>query len=86
MEASRLEIQWKKICDQEKRSKERNRELLKEFERVEQHASMLAVKTDRLKSYKVLLSGTWEQIHQFGLVKETKLIRGVRDNFGMAKG
>ena len=57
MEASRLEIQWKKICDQEKRSKERNRELLKEFERVEQHASMLAVKTDRLKSYKVLLSG-----------------------------
>lgn len=52
MEASRLEIQWKKICDQEKRSKERNRELLKEFERVEQHAYMLAVKTDRLKSYK----------------------------------
>ena len=56
MEASRLEIQWKKICDQEKRSKQRNRDLLKDFERVEQHAAMLAVKTDRLKTYKVLLS------------------------------
>lgn len=52
MEASRLEIQWKKICDQEKRSKQRNRDLLKDFERVEQHAVMLAVKTDRLKTYK----------------------------------
>ena len=60
MEATRLEIHWKKICDQEKRSKERNRELLKEFERVEQHASMLAVKTERLKAYKVVLSVTWE--------------------------
>ena len=37
MDAKRLEIQWKKICDHEKRNKERNRELLKDFERVEQH-------------------------------------------------
>ena len=55
MEANRLEIQWKKVCDHEKRSKERNRELLKDFERVEQHAAMLAVKTERLKAYKVTL-------------------------------
>ncbi|KAL9954801.1 hypothetical protein ACROYT_G042380 [Oculina patagonica] len=52
LEANRLEIQWKKICDHEKRSKERNRELLKDFERVEQHAALLAVKTERLKVYK----------------------------------
>ena len=55
MEANRLEIQWKKVCDHEKRSKERNRELLKDFERVEQHAATLAVKTERLKAYKVTL-------------------------------
>ena len=47
-------MQWKQICENEKRSKERNRELLKDFERVERHAAMLAVKSDRLKSYKVI--------------------------------
>lgn len=47
-------MQWKKICENEKKSKERNRELLKDFERVERHAAMLAVKSDRLKSYKVI--------------------------------
>ena len=46
-------MQWKKNCENEKKSKERNRELLKDFERVERHAAMLAVKSDRLRSYKV---------------------------------
>ena len=53
LEANRLELQWKKICDRERRSKERNRELLQDFERVEKHAAVLAVKSERLKSYKV---------------------------------
>ena len=56
LEAKRLETQWKKVCDHEKRSKERNKELLKDFERVEQHAALLAVKTERLKAYKVTLT------------------------------
>jgi len=55
LEAKRLETQWKRICDHEKRSKERNKELLKDFDRVEQHAALLAVKTERLKAYKVIL-------------------------------
>lgn len=58
LEAKRLETQWKKICDHEKRSKERNKELLKDFERVEQHAALLAVKTERLKAYKVTLTSS----------------------------
>ena len=58
LDAKRLETQWKKICDHEKRSKERNKELLKDFERVEQHAALLAVKTERLKAYKVILTSS----------------------------
>ena len=58
LEAKRLETQWKKICDHEKRSKERNKELLKDFERVEKHAALLAVKTERLKAYKVALTSS----------------------------
>lgn len=53
LEAKRLETQWKRICDHEKRSMERNKELLKDYDRVEQHAALLAVKTERLKAYKV---------------------------------
>ena len=55
LEASRLEIHWKKICDREKKSKERNQKLLEDFERVEQHANALAARSDRLMAYKVLL-------------------------------
>ena len=54
LEAKRLETQWKRICAHEKRSMERNKELLKDFDRVEQHAALLAVKTERLKAYKVI--------------------------------
>ena len=53
LEASRLELHWKKLCEQEKRSKERNRELLRDFDRVEQQAAVLDAKTQRLKAAKV---------------------------------
>lgn len=75
LEAKRLETQWKKICDHEKRSKERNKELLKDFERVEQHAALLAVKTERLKAYKVTLTSSVVLFLYFlqGLVSESEL-------------
>ena len=74
LEAKRLETQWKKICDHEKRSKERNKELLKDFERVEQHAALLAVKTERLKAYKVTLTSSVVLFLYFlvGLVSESE--------------
>ena len=53
MEANRLEIRWKKSVLMKRGA--RNRELLKDFERVEQHAATLAVKTERLKAFIVTL-------------------------------
>ncbi|XP_048586478.1 uncharacterized protein LOC5520708 isoform X2 [Nematostella vectensis] len=47
-----LQRYWQQICNQESASKERNYSLLQDFERVEQHASMLTDKLQRLKSIK----------------------------------
>lgn len=53
LEANRLEMHWKKLCEQEQRSQKRNRELLKDFERVAQQALVFDSRTQRLKAAKV---------------------------------
>ena len=53
-EAKRLELQWSKLCEEEKKSQKRNQKLLEDFERVEHHAGVLAAKTQKLKAAKVL--------------------------------
>ena len=56
MDANRLEIQWKKpVIMKRGTRKEIENCFKKDFERVEQRAAMLAVKTERLKANKVKL-------------------------------
>ena len=53
LRAVRLQNYWKKLCEDEKRSRDRNDQLLREFDRVEAHLSNMAAQTDRLRQMKV---------------------------------
>ncbi|XP_071796439.1 uncharacterized protein [Asterias amurensis] len=50
--ASKLQSYWTKICEDERRSKARNDQLLREYERVDAHVAALSARTDRLKLLK----------------------------------
>lgn len=52
LKAVRLRSYWKKICDDEERSRRRNEQLLREFDRVEAHMAVLAERTQRQRRIK----------------------------------
>ncbi|XP_038075188.1 mediator of RNA polymerase II transcription subunit 15-like [Patiria miniata] len=50
--ASKLQSYWTKICEDERRSRARNEQLLREYDRVEAHVAALSARTDRLRLLK----------------------------------
>ncbi|XP_023933429.1 mastermind-like protein 2 isoform X2 [Lingula anatina] len=52
LRASKLQAQWRKVCEDERKSQLRNEKLMKDVERVENHLSSLSAKTDRLRLLK----------------------------------
>ncbi|XP_005106825.1 centrosomal protein kizuna [Aplysia californica] len=48
MKATRLQTYWRKICDDEKRAKQRNEMLIREFERIDAHMAEMNARTQRL--------------------------------------
>ncbi|XP_019640971.1 PREDICTED: centrosomal protein kizuna-like isoform X2 [Branchiostoma belcheri] len=52
LRASKLQAYWTKLCEDEQKSRVRNEQLLKDFNRVESHVSMLSARTDRLRELK----------------------------------
>ncbi|XP_022089106.1 uncharacterized protein LOC110978421 [Acanthaster planci] len=50
--ASKLQSYWAKVCEDERRSRARNEQLLREYERVEAHVAALSARTDRLRLIK----------------------------------
>ncbi|XP_035667957.1 centrosomal protein kizuna-like isoform X2 [Branchiostoma floridae] len=52
LRASKLQAYWTKLCEDEQKSRVRNEQLLKDFNRVESHVSTLSAKTDRLRELK----------------------------------
>ncbi|XP_041352425.1 centrosomal protein kizuna-like isoform X2 [Gigantopelta aegis] len=52
LKAVKLHTYWKKICDQEKRSKERNEQILRNFERTDAHIASLSARTEKLRFLK----------------------------------
>ena len=52
LKAVRLQSYWKKLCEDEERSRRRNEQLLREFDRVEAHMAVLAERTQRQQRIK----------------------------------
>ena len=52
LKAVRLQCYWKKLCEDEERSRRRNEQLLREFDRVEAHMAVLAERTQRQQRIK----------------------------------
>ncbi|XP_071486888.1 uncharacterized protein [Diadema antillarum] len=52
LRAAKLQSYWKKICEDEKKSKARNEQLLRDFNRVEAHIATLSSRTERLRLLK----------------------------------
>ncbi|KAL5008010.1 hypothetical protein ScPMuIL_013591 [Solemya velum] len=50
--AAKLQSYWKKICEDEKRSKERNEQILRHFDRIEAHLSKVSTRTEKLRVLK----------------------------------
>ena len=53
LRAARLQSYWKKVCEDERKSKDRNEQLLRDFGRVEAHIATLSSRTERLRLLKV---------------------------------
>eukprot|EP00057_Strongylocentrotus_purpuratus_P028792 XP_011683266.1 PREDICTED: centrosomal protein kizuna-like [Strongylocentrotus purpuratus] len=53
LKAARLQSYWKKVCEDERKSKDRNEQLLRDFGRVEAHIATLSSRTERLRLLKV---------------------------------
>ncbi|XP_041469830.1 centrosomal protein kizuna-like isoform X1 [Lytechinus variegatus] len=52
LRANRLQSYWKKVCEDERKSKARNEQLLQDFVRVEAHIATLSSRTERLRLLK----------------------------------
>ena len=49
----KLQSYWKKICDDEKRSKQRNAQLLRDLDRLETNMANLEARREKLRQLKV---------------------------------
>nr|XP_006825281.1 PREDICTED: uncharacterized protein LOC100372498 [Saccoglossus kowalevskii] len=52
LKASKLQSYWKKICEDERKSRVRNEQLLRDFSRLESYITAMSKKTDRLRTLK----------------------------------
>ncbi|CAH1790631.1 unnamed protein product [Owenia fusiformis] len=52
LRAQRLQTHWKKICEEEKRRRKRNEQLIRDFERVENHMKALNARSQNLQVMK----------------------------------
>ncbi|XP_067680739.1 centrosomal protein kizuna-like [Haliotis asinina] len=52
LKAVRLHNYWKKICEDERRSKQRNEQIRREFERIDTHMASLGSRTEKLRILK----------------------------------
>ena len=53
MKATRLNAYWRKICEDERRAKQRNEMMMREFERIDAHMAEMNARTQRLALVKV---------------------------------
>ncbi|RUS78547.1 hypothetical protein EGW08_013690 [Elysia chlorotica] len=65
MKATRLNAYWRKICEDERRAKQRNEMMMREFERIDAHMAEMNARTQRLasvkKQYEDYISRTYPQ-------------------------
>ncbi|XP_071079822.1 centrosomal protein kizuna-like [Haliotis cracherodii] len=65
LKAVRLHNYWKKICEDERRSKQRNEQIRREFERIDTHMASLGSRTEKLrilkKEYEDYIERTYPQ-------------------------
>ncbi|XP_046575608.1 LOW QUALITY PROTEIN: centrosomal protein kizuna-like [Haliotis rubra] len=65
LKAVRLHNYWKKICEDERRSKQRNEQIRREFERIDTHMASLGSRTEKLrilkKEYEEYIERTYPQ-------------------------
>ncbi|XP_059167440.1 centrosomal protein kizuna-like [Physella acuta] len=65
MKASRLYTYWRKVCEDERKAKQRNEMLLRDFQRIDSHMSELNARTQRLalmkKQYEDYIASTYPQ-------------------------
>ena len=50
----KLQSYWKKVCEDEKRSKQRNAQLLRDLDRMETNMANLEARREKLRQLKVL--------------------------------
>lgn len=53
LRAAKLQAYWKRICDDERRSQQRNQNILRDFSRIDSHLTAVSNKTERLRLLKV---------------------------------
>ncbi|XP_071164099.1 centrosomal protein kizuna-like isoform X5 [Mytilus edulis] len=68
LRATRLQSYWRKICEDQRRSQQRNDQILKEFYRIDAHLGNLSARTERLRllkqQYADYIEKTYPQWHQ----------------------
>ncbi|VDI72650.1 centrosomal protein kizuna [Mytilus galloprovincialis] len=68
LRATRLQSYWRKICEDQRRSQQRNDQILKEFDRIDAHLGNLSARTERLRllkqQYADYIEKTYPQWHQ----------------------
>ncbi|CAG5133942.1 unnamed protein product, partial [Candidula unifasciata] len=69
MKASRLHTYWRKICEDERRAKQRNEMLMRDLERIDNHMAELNARTQSLalmkKQYEEYISKTYPKWNEF---------------------
>ncbi|GFR69060.1 flocculation protein FLO11-like [Elysia marginata] len=69
MKATRLNAYWRKICEDERRAKQRNEMMIREFERIDAHMAEMNARTQRLalvkKQYEDYISRRYPQWNEF---------------------
>ena len=55
LRAVKLQSYWKKICDDERRSKQRNAQLLRDLDRMENNMASLEARREKLRQLKVMV-------------------------------
>ena len=53
LRTTQLQAYWKRICEEEKRSQQRNEQILSTIDRIDSYTAMLEEKTEKLRQMKV---------------------------------
>ncbi|XP_062584557.1 centrosomal protein kizuna-like isoform X2 [Saccostrea cucullata] len=52
LRASKLQAYWKRVCEDQRRSQQRNQNIIREFSRIDTHLTTVSAKTERLRLLK----------------------------------